>query len=409
MKPHLLFCLILFLCVAGAGLLRADASKPAYLDPNYTGPAAPGEVLPAMELPASQAFTHPGILHSQADLDFVRKQLAAGEEPWTSALAALRADEYTRLDYQPRITPVINPHDKSVGNLMKDATAAYDHALLWSLTGERAHADKAIQILDAAGSKLLSIDLGRRDQGKVTAGFTGGKYASAAELIAHYRQPDGSTAGWSSDSAEKFRQMLATVFQPRLKGFKPEFNGNWDASMMASMMAIAVFCDNHEMFNEALSYFLNGQGNGAITHYIYPHGQNQESARDQVHGQMGLAALAACSETARQQGLDLYSVANNRLAAGYEYMARYLAGHPVEVVGDAPISEKGRKEFRPGYELIYQHYVIEKGLDLPYVREAVLKRRPEGMDLIILPCWGTLAAYRGPAIPQAPSPAPTIP
>jgi len=49
--------------------------------------------------------------------------------------------------------------------------------------------------------------------------------------------------------------------------------------------------------------------------------------------------------------------------------------------------------------------VIEKGLDLPYVREALMKRRPEGVDLIILPSWGTLASYRGPADSPAPAPA----
>ncbi len=59
--------------------------------------------------------------------------------------------------------------------------------------------------------------------------------------------------------------------------------------------------------------------------------------------------------------------------------------------------------FVPGYELVFQHYVIEKGLDLPYVRKTTLARRPEGVDLIIFPSWGTLTAYRGPAT-GAPSP-----
>lgn len=406
MKLNILPCLVLSLSLAGSAF--SQVSQPSHPDPNYTGPAAPGEVLPEMTLPADRAFIHPGILHTQADLDFVRKRLAAGEQPWTSALESLRNSEYARLDYQPRIIPVINPHDKTVGYLMKDATAAYAHALLWCLTGERAHADKAIQILDAASGKLQSIDIGRRDQGKVTAGFIGGKYASAAELIAHYRQPDGVAANWPQDSADKFRGMLTGVFYPRLQGFKPEFNGNWDASMMASMMALAVFCDRHDIFNEALAYYLNGKGNGAITHYIHPHGQNQESGRDQVHGQMGLAALAACCEIASNQGLDLYSAAGNRLATGYEYMAQYLSGQDVKMIGDVPISPKGREEFRPGYELVYQHFVLDKGLDLPFVRETVLKHRPEGVDLIILPSWGTLTAYRGPAT-ESPSPTPGKP
>jgi hypothetical protein len=392
------FLLSLALTTANLG---ADESA---RDPNYTGPSAPTEVLPDLDLPADKPFAHPGILHSQASLDFVRARLAAREEPWTSALAAMRASEFCQLDYKPKIIPVINPHDNGVGYLMKDASAAYGHALLWSLTGDPAHADKAIEILDASGSKLKEIALGRNDQGKLTAGFVGGKFASAAELMAHYRQPDGSTSGWSKESIARFRQMLLAVFYPRLEGFKPTFNGNWDACMIASMMAIGVFCDDHAKFNHALDYYLHGEGHGSLTHYVHAHGQNQESGRDQVHGQMGLGSLAAACEIAKNQGIDLYAAANNRLAAGYEHMAKFLAGHDVEIIGDVPISPHGRDRFMPIFELAYQHYVIEKKLDLPFLREAAEKHRPEGNDLIVLQSWGTLTNYRGPAIqpPTAP-------
>ena len=392
------FLLSLTLLLAQAGLLCAADPAAAKRDPNYTGPSAPTEVLPDQELPANRAFAHPGILHTQADLDFVRARLAAGEEPWTGALVAMRSSEFCRLDYKPKIIPVINPHDNSVGYLMKDASAAYGHALLWCLTGERAHADKAIEILDASGTKLQEIQLGRSDQGKVTAAFTGGKFASAAELIVHYRQPDGSTAGWPQASADRFRKMLLAVFYPRVENFKPEFNGNWDASMIATMMALAVFCDDHAKFNRGVDYYLNGKGHGSLTHYIYAHGENQESGRDQVHGQMGLGALAASAEIAKKQGLDLYGAGNNRLAAGYEHMATYLAGRDVKIVGPVPISPHGRDRFMPIFELAYQHYVIEKKLNLPFLRAAAEKHRPEGVDLIVLSSWGTLTNYRGPAI-----------
>jgi hypothetical protein len=385
----------LLIATSAALLTAADEPK---RNPNYTGPSAPTEVQPEQALAAGHVFAHPGILHSQSDLDFVRARLAAGEEPWTSALAAMRKSEFTQLSYKPRIVPVIDPHSNSVGYLMKDASAAYGHALLWCLTGERAHADKAIEILDACGSKLVEIQLGRSDQGKVTAGFVGGKFAGAAELIAHYRQPDGSTAGWPKQSADRFRQMLLSVFYPRVENFKPEFNGNWDACMIATMMSLAVFCDDQPKFNRAVSYFLNGKGHGSITHYIYAHGENQESGRDQVHGQMGLGSLAAAAEIAKKQGLDLYGAADNRLAAGYEYMATYLAGHDVKSVGSVPVSPHGRDRFMPVFELAYQHYVIEKKLALPFLKETVEKHRPEGNDLIVLQSWGTLTNYRGPAI-----------
>ncbi|MEZ0217312.1 MAG: alginate lyase family protein [Rariglobus sp.] len=381
---------LLFVSVLSA----ADEPK---RNPNYTGPSAPTEILPEQALPATHVFTHPGILHSQADLDFVRARLAVKEEPWTSALAAMRTSEFTQLGYKPKIIPVIDPHANNVGYLMKDASAAYGHALLWCLTGERAHADKALEILDASGTKLVEIQIGRSDQGKVTAGFVGGKFASAAELMAHYRQPDGATAGWPKASADRFRQMLLTVFYPRIETFKPTFNGNWDACMIATMLSLAVFCDDQPKFNRAVAYYLNGKGHGSLTHYIYTHGENQESGRDQIHGQMGLGALAASAEIAKKQGLDLYGAANNRLAAGYEHMATYLAGHDVKITGPVPVSPHGRDRFMPIFELAYQHYVIEKKLDLPFLRAAAEQHRPEGNDLIVLQSWGTLTNYRGPA------------
>lgn len=389
--------LALLLALAAASVLHATEKAPAHLDPNYTGPSAPTEKLPDLDLPATRPFAHPGILLGQSDLDFVRARLAAKEEPWTSALAALRASEYCNLNYKPKILPVIDPHDKTVGHLMKDGAAAYGHAVLWCLTSERAHAAKAIEILDFNAATLKEISLGRSDQGKVTAGFTAGKYAGAAELIAHYRQPDGSTAGWPKASADRFGAMLMAVFYPRLEGFKPAFNGNWDAIMVASMLSIAVFREDHALFNHALDYSLHGKGHGSITHYIHAHGQNQESGRDQIHGQMGLGALAASCEIAKKQGIDLYAVANNRLAAGFEHMARYLSGHEVEIVGEVPISPKGRDRFMPVWELVHQHYVVEKHLDLPFVRQVTEHKRPEGVDLIVHSAWGTLLHYRGPA------------
>lgn len=385
------------LAFAAAGLQSARALPVGHV--NYTGPMAPGEPLPDLALPANHVFAHPGILLSQADLDFARARVAAGEQPWTGALAAMRASEFAKLDYKPKVVPVIDPHSKEVGHLMMDASCAYTHAILWCVTGERAHAAKAMEILDYNSATLTEIALGKSDQGKVTAAFVVGKYAGAAELIARYRQPDGSTAGWPRASADRFGELLAAVFYPRLQGFKPTFNGNWDATMLSGMMAIAVYRDDRAMFNEGLDYFLHGKGNGALTHYIFPNGQNQESGRDQVHGQMGIGALAAAAEIAKKQGLDLYSLAGNRIATGCEHMAKYLSGQDVDIVGEVPISPKGRDNRMPVWELVYQHYVVEKGLDLPYVKQVVEKARPEKLDRIVHSAWGTLVHYRGPALP----------
>lgn len=370
-------------------------------DPNYTGPSAPTVVLPDLSLPETTPFVHPGLLQSQADIDFIRARLAAGEEPWTSALKAMIADPYCDKNRKLKIIPVITMGTNSTGYLMFDSSAAYGDALLWCITGDKAYADKAIETLNAGSSTLKAIvDPKNNDGQKMLAGFTGGKYASAAELLAHYKQPDGSTANWAPEDVEKCRQMLKTVFYPPIENFKPEFNGNWDAAMFNTMMCIGVFCDDHAMFNRAVDYYLHGKGHGSISHYIYASGQSQETVRDQNHVQLGLSALASACEIAWKQGLDLYGMADNRLAVGYEYTAKYNLGNEVETVNGIPASKGGRGNFWPIYEIAYQHYAIEKGMPMPFTKEVLemVKHRPEGLCLITLPAWGTLTAYRGPAI-----------
>jgi hypothetical protein len=387
--------------MAGALLLitclgRA-AQAPGQVDPNYTGPSAPTVDLPTLLLPMDKPFVHPGLLQTQADIDFIREKIKAGEEPWTSALKALKADKVCNLDRKPKVVPNPISGTNSSGAPMFDGSAAYGDALIWCITGDQRYADKAIEILNANSATLRTIS-GPADGGKLLAGFTGGKFANAAELLIHYKQPDGSTANWAPADVEKCKQMLKTVFYPLIENFKPEFNGNWDASMVSTMMCIGVLCDDHDMFNRAVDYYLHGKGHGSISHYIYASGQSQETVRDQGHVQLGLGALASACEIAWNQGLDLYSMADNRLAAGYEYTAKYNLGNDVETVGGIPPSPKGRGRFWPGYEIIYQHYAIESGLPMPFTQQVLEKQRPEGMDLIVTPAWGTLASYRGPAV-----------
>jgi hypothetical protein len=387
--------------LAVAGALPAADLAPGQRNPNYTGPSAPTVPLPDVSLPADKAFVHPGLLQSQSDLDFIRARIKAGEEPWTSALKAMMADPYCNKSRKPRALPNPVAGTNSSGAPMMDGSAAYGDALLWCITGDTAYADKAIEILNANSRTLHSIS-GPSDGGKMLAGFTGGKFASAAELLAHYKQPDGSTANWAPADIEACKQMLKTVFYPLIENFEPGFNGNWDASMFNTMMCIGVFCDDHDMFNRAVDYYLHGKGHGAISHYIYASGQSQETVRDQGHAQLGLGALASASEIAWKQGLDLYGMADNRLAAGYEYAAKYNLGNDVETVGGIPPGPGGRGRWWPGYEIIYQHYAIEKGLPMPFTKQVLEKHRPEGMDLIALPAWGTLVSYRGPALAGPP-------
>jgi hypothetical protein len=344
---------------------------------------------------ADDAFVHPGLMHSQADLAFMRQRLAAGEEPWTCAWKKLRGDPIAGLRYTPKAVAHVSQapygkEDAGAFQMMRDAAAAYCQALEWCLTGEKAHAAKAIEILNAWSSTLESIT-GDKDQGRIVAGWTAGKFCNAAELLRH------SPAPWAPRDVARFRRMLLEIDYPLLQDFQPRYNGNWGATMLHSTLCIAVFCDDREKFDRAVNYYLHGKGKGALTNYVFPSGQCQETTRDQTHTQMGLGALAAACAVAWKQGVDLYGAADNRLALGLEYTAKYNLGH--EVPANGVIGEKGRGHFQPIWEAAYQHYVCERGLEMPYARQVLDKIRPEGWSIVVPEVFGTLTCFQGPRRP----------
>ena len=346
---------------------------------------------------AEPPFIHPGLLHTQAEFEFIKTKIKAAEEPWKSAWEKFRTSRYTALNWRSRTEPNVVRDLKGgwtgAKELGDDALASYAHALYWSLTGERPHAQKAAEILNARSATLKTIT---GHDAKLLAGITGYKYCNAAELLRH-------SSDWSAENHARFASMLTNVYYPMIRDFFPKANGNWDASMIVTMMSIGIYCDDRTIYNRATDYFLHGSGNGAITNYVFATGQCQESTRDQSHTQLGLAFLADACETAWNQGLDLWGANGNRLAIGFEYTARYNLGLDVPVMGKKPISKEGRGNFRPVYEKVYHHYHDRAGLEMPFTRQVIAKIRPEGEHWDHV-SWGTLFFANLPGKPGLPTP-----
>lgn len=329
-------------------------------------------------------FVHPGVAHTAESIAFVRAQLDAKQQPWTGAWEKLKSSRYASLTWEPRPRAHVergayNRPDIGSSDFSNDATAAYIHALCWTLTDNAAHARKAAEILDAWSGTLQSIS---NHDARLLVGMSGYKFTVAAELLKH------TWDGWPADRQERFARMTREIWYPLIKDFYPSANGNWDASMLQTMMAMGVFLDDRAMFARARDYFLHGEGNGAIGNYFKPTGQCQESGRDQAHTQMGLDFLSATCETAWIQGLDLYGALDNRLLKGFEYTAKYNLGHddvPYEPYRSfegryyyKTISDKARGRLRPMYERVYNHYHHRQGLEAPFTWQAVLRLREGG-------------------------------
>jgi hypothetical protein len=132
--------------------------------------------------------------------------------------------------------------------------------------------------------------------------------------------------------------------------------------------------------------------------------------------------LASFCQIAWNQGQDLYGYDNNRLLAGAEYIARYnlwkdvpyTAYNNCDSVNNLWASEqnsfgRGRLQ-RPIWEMIYNHYVVLKGLSAPNVKAMAEVNRPEGFEHDDNLGFGTLCyTLKASASPYPASPAPSVP
>lgn len=344
----------------------------------FVGPVFSTE--PLQQQPEAKPFAHPGMLHSRDELDAIKEKISTGSRAWKKQWYRLSYSKYGSLRYQPNAYPEVtrgpyNQPDIGSSEFLSDGSAAYTHALRWHLTRTVDHAEKAIEILNDWSSTLKSIS-GHDTQ--LLIGMAGIRFCNAAELIRH------SDADWSETDQQQFATMLRDIFYAEIKDFNPTANGNWDASMIQTMLAIGIYLDDREIFDRAVNQYLHGESNGAIQNYINDFGECQESGRDQTHTQMGLGFLGCACEMAWKQGVDLYSANDNRLAIGFEYTAKYNLGEDVKYEPFRSIdgryhymtlSSDSRGRFLPIYRRVITHYQERAEIEMPNSEMAAEKTR----------------------------------
>jgi parallel beta-helix repeat protein len=321
----------------------------------------------------AQQFIHPGIDQTAQALAYMKKMVLQGEQPYKDAFERLKAAADLNFTVKPHTHVLRGPYGKpNIGgdDLAKSAQMAYNCALVWYITNNKAYASKAIEIINAWSPVLWDFDY---YDAKLLAAWTGHVLCNAAEILRY------TNAGWRQKDVDSFTNMLMTAYYPLMRYYYPQANGNWDGAIIHSIMAIAVFTDNREMFRNAVDHYLRAPMNGSIFKYIYPSGQCQESTRDQAHVQLGLGEFAGAAQVAYTQGIDLFSLGNNRLALGYEYTAKFLTGEKPHCYGI--ISERA-KTLRDDYEAVYSHYTAH-GVDMPYTRKAVETLRPQASRSVL--------------------------
>ncbi|VVN49854.1 hypothetical protein PS687_00091 [Pseudomonas fluorescens] len=338
------------------------------------------------------AFVHPGLLQTQQDFTRIREKLANHNQPWLAGWQKLIANRHASLAWQSNPAPVVYRTSGGPNNynkLFNDAAAAYALALRWQISSDPAYADKAVSILNQWSSTLTAIE---GDPGKsLAAGLYGYQLANAAEILRGYPK-------WNAADFHRFQSLMLNVFYPINQDFLVHQDGtladhhwaNWDLANMNSILAIGVLTDRRDIYDEAVNYFKHGAGNGAIEHAVWKLygnglGQVQESGRDQAHTMLDIALLGSFCQMAWSQGDDLFGYQNNRVLQGAEYVAKYNLGNDVpfttfinSAFKQTVISPDHRGDIRPIWELLYNHYVVLKGLSAPNVKAFAHKVQVEG-------------------------------
>ncbi|WP_350277984.1 alginate lyase family protein [Kribbella sp. HUAS MG21] len=371
----------------------------------------------AVEPPTTAGFAHPGLLHSADDLDRMRAAAAHQRAPQYDGFRALAAHPRSSYDYVVRNAGHITSWGRGPANFMaeavSDSCAAYQNALMWAVTGDVRHADKARDILNAWSGSLETIT---GADGQLGSGLQGFKFVNAAELLRH----TGYT-GWAQADVERCAESFRKVWYRSFAGTALFANGNWDLAALQSVIAIAVFCDDRVMFENAVRYAVAGAGNGRIEHIVVEAtGQGQESGRSQAYAQLALGLLADTAAVAWNQGVDLFGHGDDRILKGFEYTARYNLVNDVPFTADldrtgkylkTAVATGNRGQFQPIYELAYGHYVGRRGLRAPYLEQVVFRggsRFVEGTN-DDHPGWGTLTQARDHVPPSTPEVPPGTP
>lgn len=373
------------------GLLKAAGGLAAATAVGASFTAVNADAAPA-------TFTHPGMLHNAGDINRAKVRVAAGTDPWLSGWNRLTANSHSQSTWTPRATATIirGGDGENYSLLYNDIAAAYQNALRWKVGGTEANAQCAAGILNAWSSTLTTVT-GNADR-FLAAGLYGWEFANAAELMRDY---DGFDLA-------AFQEMMTEVFYPLNNNFLQNHNdacitnywANWDLCNMASIVAIGILNEDKAKYDQAVTYFKSGAGNGSITHavpYLYTDsdgyglGQWQESGRDQGHTMMGMGQLGAICEMAWNQGDDLYSYDDRRFMKAAQYVAKYNLGQSVPFTtytwgtgqscaqsSQTEISSASRGQVRPVWAMLHYHYNRRLYLDDKYISQMCFSVAPEG-------------------------------
>jgi len=304
------------------------------------------------------------------------------------------------------------------------SSIAFQNALRWKIEGNELCAKHAVDVLMAwaTTTKLVTGDSNHA----LASGIYVYEFAQAAELMRDYE-------GWKEEDFKKIKEWMFNVWYPVCIKFWRERNStwqnlglwweapghywsNWGLCNVLAVVSIRVLCDDVFIYNQGMSFFKYDQvgtyenprtknpiQNDGLTEFLgnlvvtisksdletgaYGElGQLNESGRDIGHAVMSAGLATDLAHQGWQQGDDLFSYMNHRLAAGIEFLAAqtqliqnlpwtnyqygtngfYYTDYRAYVM-TGPVLEK---YIRPYWGTVIGHYEEIKGVKMPFSKMA---------------------------------------
>ncbi|MDF6044961.1 alginate lyase family protein [Streptomyces sp. JH14] len=398
------------LATALAALLTAALVTPA--SAGRAAPAANPRAMQAAAAAAPAAFTHPGVLVSRPQLDFVRTKVQAGAQPWKSAYDQMMASKYASLTRTAKPRAVVECGSYSNPNYgctdeREDAIAAYTLALAWHINQDSRYAQKSIEIMDAWSAVIQDHT---NSNAPLQTGWAGSSWPRAAEIIKY------TYSSWPNSG--RFATMLRNVYLPKVINGSNS-NGNWELSMTEAAIGIAVFLEDRTAYDKAVTKF-----RGRVPAYIYINadgalpkaapgsgldtrdeiinywqgqstfmdGLSQETCRDLTHTGYGISAISHIAETSRIQGQDLYPEIAERLRHALGLHAKYQLGAavPANLCGGTLKDNLG-----PITEVGFNALHNRMGIAMTNTQTLTEQQRPAGTNNLFV-AWETLTHANNP-------------
>lgn len=329
------------------------------------------------QITANHVWTHPGVMNSKAELDFIKAKILAGAQPWTRIYNNMKLQDMT---YNKTTAP-LDLGNSNENDQKADAQKCYINALYWYVSGDVTYANNAIKILNVWANTFQGYST-TQGQSQLDASWIGAIFAPAAEIMRTY-------SGWTPTQQAAAVTMFKTKFAPTLNRQPIWSNGNIDLTMAEALMGIAVFCEDVTLFNAAVNklnnriplyFYLTADGsptklsnykdwldpnnNGGNVVAKWVDGLTQETCRDiDHHAQFAVAAAFHAAEIAYHQNVDVYTPNTDRFVATLELLAKQIQTGNMQ--GTCNGGNATTTEIFDTWEVGYNHYFNRKGIALP--------------------------------------------